>query len=151
LGIERAHMVGHSSGGTIALQLTLDAPGVVHSLAMLEPALPVAPSGPEGQPATGTSMSQSAERYAAGNNAGAIDSFMRIVAGPAYRPVLEQGLPGAFERAVIDADTFFDQELPAVRQWSFTQEDARRINQPVLAVIGEESPRVSAIWSARQR
>lgn len=151
LGIERAHVIGHSSGGNIALQLALDAPGMVHSLAMLEPALPVAPSGSERQPATGTSMTQVAERYAAGNKAGAIDGFMRIVAGAAYRPALEQGLPGAFERAVVDADTFFGQELPAVRQWSFTQEDARRITQPVLAVIGEESPRVSPIWSERQR
>ncbi|MGH7185875.1 MAG: alpha/beta fold hydrolase, partial [Pseudomonadota bacterium] len=32
LGIERAHVVGHSSGGMIALQLPLDAPDVVQSL-----------------------------------------------------------------------------------------------------------------------
>src|SRR5690348_13358135 len=39
LGIERAHVVGHSSSANIALQLALDAPHVVHSLAVLEPAL----------------------------------------------------------------------------------------------------------------
>ena len=39
LGIERAHLVGHSSSGNLALQLALDAPEVVHSLAILEPAL----------------------------------------------------------------------------------------------------------------
>jgi pimeloyl-ACP methyl ester carboxylesterase len=32
LGNERAHLVGHSSGGNIALQLALDAPQLVHSL-----------------------------------------------------------------------------------------------------------------------
>ena len=37
LGIERAHVVGHSSGGVIALRLALDAPEVVHSLILLEP------------------------------------------------------------------------------------------------------------------
>jgi pimeloyl-ACP methyl ester carboxylesterase len=41
LAIERAHIVGHSSGGLIALQLALDHPELVRSLALLEPALPV--------------------------------------------------------------------------------------------------------------
>jgi hypothetical protein len=35
LGIDRAHIVGHSSGGNIALQLALDAPQLVRSLALL--------------------------------------------------------------------------------------------------------------------
>ena len=39
LGIERAHIVGHSSGGPIALQLALDAPEMVESLVLLEPGL----------------------------------------------------------------------------------------------------------------
>jgi pimeloyl-ACP methyl ester carboxylesterase len=68
-----------------------------------------------------------------------------------YRPTLERALPGAFEQAVSDADMFFGQELSAVRQWSFSQDDARRVTQPVLAVMGEESPKVSPIWSARQQ
>src|SRR6185312_8332301 len=44
LGIERAHVVGHSSSANIALQLAMDAPDVVHSLAVLEPALYAPPS-----------------------------------------------------------------------------------------------------------
>jgi pimeloyl-ACP methyl ester carboxylesterase len=40
---------------------------------------------------------------------------------------------------VAAADTFFTQELPAVQQWSFTQEDASRVTNPVLAVLGEHS------------
>jgi pimeloyl-ACP methyl ester carboxylesterase len=57
LGIERAHVVGHSSGGAIALQLALDAPQVVHSLILLEPALLDVPSGallpPSARPGVG--------------------------------------------------------------------------------------------------
>ena len=34
LGVERAHVVGHSSGANIALQLALDAPGSVRSLTL---------------------------------------------------------------------------------------------------------------------
>jgi len=44
LGVQRAHVVGHSYGGIVALQLALDTPGVVHSLALLEPELMVGAS-----------------------------------------------------------------------------------------------------------
>ena len=46
---------------------------------------------------------------------------------------------GLFEEIVTCADTFFVQELPAVQQWSFTETDARRISQPVLGVVGQNS------------
>jgi pimeloyl-ACP methyl ester carboxylesterase len=38
LGIDRAHIVGHSSSANIALQLALDAPEAVVTLTLLEPA-----------------------------------------------------------------------------------------------------------------
>ena len=37
LGVERVHIVGHSFGGAVALQLSLDDPEAIHSLALLEP------------------------------------------------------------------------------------------------------------------
>ena len=45
--------------------------------------------------------------------------------GLAFRPWRRSG-----------AGAFFAQELPALQQWSFTQDDARRIPQPVLALLG---------------
>jgi 3-oxoadipate enol-lactonase len=147
LGIRRAHIVGHSSSGNIALQLALDAPEMVQSLAILEPALMTVPSASKSRAFVVTAL----QLYRAGDKAGAIDTFMRGVCGDAYRAVLDQRLPSAFDQAVADADTFFGQELPAVQQWSFTQDDARRISQPVLAVIGEKSPQVSQIWVERQQ
>ncbi len=38
LNIEKAHLVGHSYSGPIALQFALDYPNEVHSLSLLEPA-----------------------------------------------------------------------------------------------------------------
>ena len=150
LGMQRAHLVGHSSGGNIILQLALDAPEMVGSLAVLEPALPIEESGSERLLSTRAFMAPVIERYRAGDKAGAVDGFMRGVTGPDYRIALDRVLPDAFDEAVASADTFFGQELPAVRQWSFRREDARRITQPVLAVIGEKSKEQSPIWDARQ-
>src|SRR5215211_8987725 len=39
LGIRRAHVTGHSTGAIIALQLAVDRPKIVHTLALLEPML----------------------------------------------------------------------------------------------------------------
>src|SRR5262249_22249971 len=123
LGIERAHVVGHSSGGNIALQLALDAPPIVHSIVLMEPALPVSALGPDRMVATRAWMAPVLEAFHAGDKARAVDGFMRGVSGPSYRAVVDRVLPEAFEQAVIDADTFFGQELPAVLQWSFRRED----------------------------
>ena len=154
LGIARAHIVGHSSSGNIALQLALDAPEMVHSLVLLEPALIAVPADDKRDTnAIGASLQLGPvlQRYRAGDKAGAVDAFLRGVAGTNYRAVLDEVLPGAFESAVADADTFFGQELPAVTQWRFSRDDARRITQPVLAVLGAKSADVSPIFAQRQQ
>ena len=43
LGVARAHVIGHSGGGVIAVQLAIEAPSLVHSLVLLEPILAVRP------------------------------------------------------------------------------------------------------------
>jgi pimeloyl-ACP methyl ester carboxylesterase len=147
LGIERAYVVGHSSSGNVALQLALDAPDVVHALAILEPALYSVPSAETSRRFVGTAV----QLYRAGDKAGAIDTFLKGVCGPDYRPLLDQALPGAFDQHVADADTFFGQEMPALQQWTFTLEDAQRISQPVLAVVGARSLELDPIWGERHQ
>jgi pimeloyl-ACP methyl ester carboxylesterase len=135
LGIERAHIVGHSSSAMMALQLALDAPETVQTLALLDAARP-APHSEVQMEFIKAVVQPALQRYGAGDKAGAVDIWMQGTCGPDYRAALEQVLPDAFAQAVADADTFFGQELPAVQQWSFTQEEASRITQPVLAVLG---------------
>ena len=149
LGIERAHLVGHSSGGNIVLQLALDAPEMVQSLALMEPALPVSTLGPDRMLSTQAAMAPVFAAYRAGDRARAVDGFMRGVSGPGYRAVFDRVLPGAFEQGVADADTFFGQELPSLQQWSLTREDAARITQPALSVVGAKSMELSPIWNER--
>jgi pimeloyl-ACP methyl ester carboxylesterase len=142
LGIERAHVVGHSSGGNVALQLALDVPDRVASLALLEAALlTLVPSGPYAAEAFG--------RFQAGDRAGAVDTFLRGVFGAGYRPQLEHAIPGAFEQAVADSGSFFGHEAPALLRFAFTELQARRITQPVLAVLGADSDTVSPVFRQR--
>jgi pimeloyl-ACP methyl ester carboxylesterase len=139
LGIDRAHVVGHSSSVAVVLQLALDAPDVVQSIVAMDAARP--------SPATAVQdafrrefVEPAVTLYRAGDPEGAVDTFFRGVFGPEYRGPLDRGLPGGFEQAVSDADAFFTQELPALWQsWTFTEAEAGRIGQPVLAVVGEHS------------
>ncbi len=143
LGIARAHVVGHSSGATVVLQMALDAPEAVHTLALLEPARPEAPDEPAEAAFLRDVILPPIERYHGGDKAGALDLFLRGVCGRDCRAVLDRVLPaGAFERYMADADTFFGQELPALSAWSFTRENAGRITQPVLAVVGTRTEEV---------
>jgi pimeloyl-ACP methyl ester carboxylesterase len=135
LGVERAHVVGHSSGGAIALQLALDTPWVVHSLALLEPAVMVGSSAASYR----ESLVQSAQRYREAGAAAVMEQFFQA-RWPGYsRAALEQALPGAFEQAVADAATAFEQDIGLV-DWRFGETEARRITQPALVVLGGESP-----------
>jgi pimeloyl-ACP methyl ester carboxylesterase len=138
LGIERAHVVGHSSSATIALQVALDFPDATHTVVSMEAARPI-PSTELQAEFIRTYIQPAMQRYRAGDRAGAVDTFFRGVFGDGYGPALEEGLPGAFDQAVAEADAFFGQELPALQQWEFTEHDARRTTQPVLLVLGAKS------------
>jgi pimeloyl-ACP methyl ester carboxylesterase len=134
LRIERAHIVGHSSSAVVALQLALDFPDVVHTLALMEPARPIPPTK-EQEEFIRDFVAPAVERYRAGDKAGAVTTFT----GGVFESPLERRLPAVFAQAVADADAFFAEELPALQSWSFTQEDASRITQPVLAILGENT------------
>jgi pimeloyl-ACP methyl ester carboxylesterase len=137
LGVERAHFAGQSMGGVILLQLTRDFPDAVHSLALLEPALPSVLGNSQ---AFSEMLGNAAALYGSGNKAAAIETFAREVGGAEYRAVFDQTLPsGYFERWVADADTIFQNDLPALQSWAFTREDAARITQPVLNVVGAKT------------
>jgi pimeloyl-ACP methyl ester carboxylesterase len=139
IGVERAHVVGHSYGGAIALQLALDTPELVHSLAVLEPALMVGASA-EGYR---ESLERNVQRYRARDAAVLVDDFLQA-RWPGYRAELERTLPGALDQAVADAGTTFESELPGLLDWRFGEAETRRISQPVLSVLGGES---EALWS----
>lgn len=134
LGVERAHLVGQSDGGVVVLQVALDFPETVQSLALLEPAVP---SLIFNAPAFSAVLAKVVALYEAGDKAGAMDVFGREVIGENYRTVLDQTLPaGYFERWVADADTIFQYEGAGFEAWTFTPTEAALITQPVLNMRG---------------
>jgi pimeloyl-ACP methyl ester carboxylesterase len=74
---------------------------------------------------------------------------MRGVCGPGYREVVDRTIPGAFDQALADLDTFFEQELPALREWTFDAQAASGVTQPALVVLGADSDKVSPVFAAR--
>lgn len=131
LGVSRAHVVGHSFGGCVALQLALDAPEMVASVALLEPALMVGASAASYR----ESLLRGSQTYRQLGAASVMEEFFRA-RWPGYtRAALDQVVPGAFEQALIDASATFELDIGLV-DWEFGEAEARRIQQPALVVLG---------------
>jgi pimeloyl-ACP methyl ester carboxylesterase len=141
LGIGHAHVLAHSSGCLIALQLTVDRPELVDSLILSEPSigggLTPASFGTIGERVIGPAVSTAM----AGDIPTAFDIFMRGVCAEDYQAAMVPSLgPESIERAVRDAQYFFADEMPAVAEWTFSTTEAAPITTPVLVVLGGASP-----------
>jgi pimeloyl-ACP methyl ester carboxylesterase len=131
-----AHVAGHSYGAVVALQLALDSPRQVRTVALLEPAARGVSRSPQ---AAAEPLRPIVTAYRSGDIEGAVDGFLRLVCGDDYRPVLDRAVPRGFGEGLAEADLFFQAELPAVGQWRFGPDEAARVTQPVLNVYGTES------------
>jgi pimeloyl-ACP methyl ester carboxylesterase len=143
LGVRRAHVAGHSSGGDIALQLALERPDLVHTLALLEPALIGVPGAAGFFEKAGPALAA----YGSGERERAMAQFLSVVSSLDWetcRTVLEEHVPGGVAQAMKDADTFFGSYLPALNAWQFGRNEAAKISQPVLSVLGTQSERLFA-------
>jgi pimeloyl-ACP methyl ester carboxylesterase len=139
LGVKQTHVVGHSYGGAVALQLAMDAPRVVHTLALLEPALIIGTTAQSYREA----LAKGSFQYKEESAVEAVDGFLKPRFGAEYRTWIDKVVPGALKQAVSDATTFFTLEVASIIDWRFGEAEARRITQPVLAVLGSESDALS--------
>jgi len=138
LGVRRAHVAGHSSGAAVAMQLAVERPEVVHTLALLEPSVLSVPSAAAFLTKAGPAFAA----YAAGQHETALAAFMTAASGlewDACRAALDEHVPGAIAQGIKDADTFFGVELPALGAWTFGAAQAAAISQPVLSILGSDT------------
>jgi pimeloyl-ACP methyl ester carboxylesterase len=133
--VDRAHVVGHSLGGAIALEVAAGHPARVASLVLLEPMFLATPAGA----AFARAMAPLIERYEAGDAEGAVHGFLALVGDRSWRATIDQTVPGGIAQAVKDAATFFETEVPGVSSWTFGPERAAAITCPVLSVLGSNS------------
>ncbi len=137
LGVKRAHVIGHSFGGAVAAQLAIEAPSLVRSLVVLEPAI----MPPDPTAAFVEAFAGQLAAYRSGDVARAVDLFLSAVSAPDWRSAAANTVPGGPEQAEKDGATFFGVEFRGFEKWSsdFDSDRASRISQPVLLVIGSES------------
>jgi pimeloyl-ACP methyl ester carboxylesterase len=135
VGVDRAHVVGHSLGGAIALELAAQHPTRVASLVLLEPVLLTSPAGA----AFARALAPLIEGYEAGDAEGAVHGFLALEGDRNWRATIERAVPGGIAQAVKDAATFFETEVPGVPEWTFRQKQAGAITCPVLSVLGSNS------------
>ena len=72
---------------------------------------------------------------------------MNLVGGARCHNLVDKILPGAFEQAVVDADSLFKIDMHAMQLWKITQEEIRTLNynnndnnsKPILSVHGLDS------------
>ena len=136
LGIEKAHVVGLSAGGGLVLQFAVDFPDAAHTIAVLEPTIPgLLSEDPEAE----QMQAEMAERFEAGDTAGALEVMLRTMGGADYAADFEGTQPpGWFDRMVADWETF-RHDVAALGAWEFTEKDAAKITAPVLNMKASDS------------
>jgi hypothetical protein len=81
--------------------------------------------------------------YDKGQKNEAIEVFMKTAIGTNYKDILANILPlNSFELAVVDAQTFFHEEIPSMKSWRFTKTQTKDlVHIPVLHIRGIQKSR----------
>ena len=149
LGIDAAHVVGHSEGAMIGLALAAAHPERVRSLSLLEPLAPtgwLAANGfGEVLEMFGAVAEASIGRYQAGDPEGATDVIFAETI-PDWRENVETASPGGLAKA--DWATFYETEFPGLGRWQFGPEQAAVIDCPVLSWRADQENPLSAAGRA---
>ena len=147
LDIPRAHIVGHSLGGSVAIQLALDAPELVQTLVVLEPGLFLGDTAAQYRAA----LSDNQRRFRELGAEVVVEEFFRARFGADWRARFEHEHADLIGQAMAYAATFFEDEITRLAEWTLEEADLRRIRQPVLAVVGATSDTLWRRFGETQR
>jgi pimeloyl-ACP methyl ester carboxylesterase len=117
LGLFRAHIIGHSVGGIVALECAATYPQQVQTLTLLDPPLTFM-KAQHLEPRTG--------------GADAVETFLLEKGRPDFRERLNERIPGAIEQARKDERRFNVTEWQALGAWTFDEAKAGHVSAPLL-------------------
>ena len=137
LKIERAHIVGYSLGGIVAVELARSSPEAVQSLILIEPSLRLPGTAERGMPSF---LANAIALHEAGESEAAVDSFWQTVSGPEWQSAAGRTLPEAVEQAVQNAAVFFELEAKHVLTYPFDTDISEELHHPIFYV---RTPRAS--------
>ena len=145
LGVDKAHVAGHSFGAYIALEMATQAAGRLLSAVLLEP--PLAQAQTE---AVQQALKQLAEvamplvvdRYTSGDADGAVTAFLDFTSGVQDAvELIEPALPqGARALAAADLNTWLQADLPAMGSWMADPVAVTQLMTPIVWIGGADSP-----------
>jgi pimeloyl-ACP methyl ester carboxylesterase len=135
----KSNLLGHSRGGHIAFRIAGHRPDLLQRLVLAEPGgdldASLAPSAAGAQPALRSRVAAAAEKIAAGEVEGGLESFLEAIDGPGGW----QRLPAAVQQELRDnARTLLGQINEQRRPYA--RAEAEAIGVPTLLVGGENTP-----------
>lgn len=142
LGIDRAHVAGHSFGAFIALELATRLPERVRSATLLEAPLAQSEAFQRSLPDLQEVMSFVASAAASGDAAGAVARFWDYTSGiEGAAELLEPALPeGARVMAAADLGTWLQVDMPAMGSWMADPAAIAKLTEPIQWIGSTDSP-----------
>ena len=146
LGIDKAHVAGHSFGAYIALELAKQVPDRLLSAILLEfllgQHLQTGPSLKTMKEFAEVAIPRIVENYISGDKDGAVTMLWDFTSGiEGGTELIEPALPkGARELSATDLNTFIQVDLPAIGSWIADPATVKEISTPVAWVGGADSP-----------
>jgi pimeloyl-ACP methyl ester carboxylesterase len=142
LGIDRAHVAGHSFGALIVLELATRVPERLRSAILLEAPLVQTEAFQQALPAQQEAMSLIAAAATSGDADGAVARFWDFTAEiEDAADVVEPALPeGARAMAASDLDTWLQVDLPAMASWIADPAAVTACATPIVWIGATGSP-----------
>jgi pimeloyl-ACP methyl ester carboxylesterase len=145
LGVDKAHVAGHSFGAYIALEMATQAAGRLLSAVLLEPPLAQAQTEAVQQALkelAEVAMPLVVDKYTSGDADGAVTAFLDFTSGVQDAvELIEPALPeGARALAAADLNTWLQADLPAMGSWMADPAAVMQLTMPIVWTGGAESP-----------
>lgn len=140
LGIDKAHVVGHSFGADIAVELATRIPDRLLSATLLEAPFAQTDAMQQGLKDLGAAMSLIADKYT-NRDADAVTTFWEFTSEvEGLAELIEPVLPeGARELAAVDLGTWLQVDLPAMGKWMADPAAVKEITTPIAWIGGTDS------------